>query len=279
MPTGAGHPSSRLRFATDDGGIMAQHAASGSDGEADASVGAAADDATTVHVAASVSDREGAGGAMSDPSLRRGPGGPVEESLGDRAARALLEYREGRAQALEALVREVTPLLWHTARAQGVDTQTADDVVQDTWVALVRHVDTIDEPHAVLKWLIVTAKRGAWETVRRRRRDDVHRTELHEGPDPETGSYHDVPSPDPTPDVEVALRDRDSLLWATFRSLPERCRELLRLVSLADRPDYKHISAAIGMPVGSIGATRGRCLAKLRTLLDEAGADDSWRNA
>lgn len=200
-------------------------------------------------------------------------------TLGDRAASALLAYRAGRTAPLEALVRETTPLLWHTARAQGVDAQTADDVVQDTWVALVRHAATIDEPHAVLKWLLVTVRRGAWEAVRKRRRDDVHRTELQDGPDPETGVHHELPDAAPTPDVEVALRDRDALLWATFGHLPERCRELLKLVSLADRPDYKHISAAIGMPVGSIGATRGRCLAKLRTLLDEAGADETWRNA
>jgi RNA polymerase sigma factor (sigma-70 family) len=205
--------------------------------------------------------------------------GPDELSLGDRAARALLDYREGRPHALEAVVREITPLLWHTARAQGVDPQAADDVVQDTWVALVRHVETIDEPRAVLKWLLVTAKRGAWESVRRRRRDELHRTELHDTVDPETGPHKELPTPEPTPDVEVALRDRDSLLWSTFQHLPDRCRELLRLVSLADRPDYKHISAAIGMPVGSIGATRGRCLAKLRTLLDEAGADEIWRHA
>jgi RNA polymerase sigma factor (sigma-70 family) len=198
--------------------------------------------------------------------------------MGDRAARALVEYREGRPHALEAVVREITPLLWHTARAQGAERDEADDIVQDTWVSLVRHVETIVEPRAVLKWLIVTAKRGAWEAVRRRRRDAANRTELHDG-----STAHDLPgrelvSPDLPPDAEVALRDRDALLWRTFLGLPERCRELLRLVSLADRPDYKHISAAIGMPVGSIGATRGRCLAKLRTLLDEAGPEETWRH-
>lgn len=204
---------------------------------------------------------------------------PGELSLGDRAAYAVLDYRAGRPAALESVVREMTPLLWHTVRAQGVEPQAADDVVQDTWVALVRHMDTIAEPHAVLKWLLVTARRGAWEAVRRRRRDEQHRTELHDGPDPEGGAHREVPSPDPSPDAVVATDDRDRTLWTVYQGLPGRCRELLRLVSLADRPDYKYISEAIGMPVGSIGATRGRCLAKLRTLLDESGADDTWRQA
>ena len=47
-------------------------------------------------------------------------------------------------------------------------------------------------------------------------------------------------------------------------------RELLRIIAFVPRPDYRAVAAELGMPVGSIGPTRGRCLAKLRALL----ADD-----
>lgn len=199
-----------------------------------------------------------------------GPGpGPT---LGDRAAIALTEYREGNRRALGELVREATPLLWHTVRAQGVEHDAADDVVQSTWVALVRHADTIAEPKAVLKWLLVTAKRAAWEAVRKHREDEKRRTEL---PDDSPDHPMALPGKDPLPDAEVLRAERDRILWTSLQQLPGRCQELLRLVSLADRPDYRHISAAIGMPMGSIGSTRGRCLAKLRTILDEQG-DFSW---
>ncbi|MFC8599104.1 MULTISPECIES: RNA polymerase sigma factor [unclassified Isoptericola] len=194
------------------------------------------------------------------------------ESLGDRAARAILEYRAGRTDALTDLVREATPLLWHTVRAQGVDRDVADDVVQSTWAALVRHAETIAEPKAVLKWLLVTARRGAWETVRKERTDQRRRTEL---PDDLTEGSAALPDSRPGPEAEVLTDERDRMLWSALRTLPARCQELLRLVSLADRPDYKAISASIGMPVGSIGATRGRCLAKLRAVLTEQG-EASW---
>ncbi len=196
----------------------------------------------------------------------------AEESLGDRAARALLEYREGRTDALTDLVREATPLLWHTVRAQGVDRDVADDVVQSTWAALVRHADTIAEPKAVLKWLLVTARRAAWQAVRKSRSDARRRTEL---PDDVTEGAAALPDFGPGPEAEVLRDERDRLLWSSLKRLPQRCQELLRLVSLADRPDYKAISASIGMPVGSIGATRGRCLAKLRAVLTEHG-EASW---
>jgi len=197
--------------------------------------------------------------------------GQPEPSLGDRGAFALLEYRDGRPHALGEFVREATPLLWHTVRAQGVDREQADDVVQTVWVALVRNAMTIKEPHAVLKWLLITAKRAAWEAVRKYRDDARRRTEL---PDDTDEGVPELPSGDPTPDVEVLRIERDRGLWRALEQLPERCQKLLRLVSLADRPDYRSISAAIGMPVGSIGSTRGRCLAKLRDIIDDQG--ESW---
>ncbi len=184
--------------------------------------------------------------------------------LGDRAAVALVEFCDGRPEALDDVVREATPLLWHTVRAQGVDRELADDVVQSTWVALVRNAMTIHEPQAVLQWLLVTAKRGAWEAVRRQREEHRLRVEL---PEESAEARHALPSWDLNPEIAVLRQEDHRELWAALGRLPERCRQLLRLVSLADRPDYKAISTALGMPIGSIGSTRGRCLAKLRTLL------------
>lgn len=57
-------------------------------------------------------------------------------------------------------------------------------------------------------------------------------------------------------------------LWSAVRRLAERCQRLLRVIAFEDRPDYARIAADLGMPVGSIGPTRNRCLAKLRALLD-----------
>ena len=51
--------------------------------------------------------------------------------------------------------------------------------------------------------------------------------------------------------------------------LSERCQALLRIVAFEHRPDYTKIAADLDMPVGSIGPTRGRCLQKLRALIDD----------
>ena len=75
------------------------------------------------------------------------------------------------------------------------------------------------------------------------------------------------------PAAEAMLREDQRVLWRAVSSLSERCQALLRIIAFIDRPDYGAVSEALGMPVGSIGPTRGRCLAKLRGQL---AADPTW---
>jgi DNA-directed RNA polymerase specialized sigma24 family protein len=73
------------------------------------------------------------------------------------------------------------------------------------------------------------------------------------------------------PEDAVLQDDRDQRLWAAFGRLNERCQELLRLTVLAGRAEYRAVAEALGMPRGSIGPTRGRCLTLLRGLLETEG--------
>ena len=86
-------------------------------------------------------------------------------------------------------------------------------------------------------------------------------------------SLDSVADPGPRPGDRLLTDERDQALWRAFRLLSDRCQELLRIVAQVSRPDYTAVAEALGMPVGSIGPTRGRCLAKLRALLT---ADPSW---
>jgi len=188
--------------------------------------------------------------------------------LAERGADALRSLREGDTGPLGPFVTDVTPLLWHTARSQGLGEAEAQDVVQGVWVRFVDHAARIADPGAVLQWLLVSTRRAAWRAAR-----DGRRVELRDdvgGEEPgAAGASRAHAAADPE---RVVLRDeRDRLLWEAVARLDERCRTLLRLVALVDRPDYAAVSAALGMPVGSIGPTRGRCLAKLRTELEGPG--------
>ncbi|MEO7060546.1 MAG: sigma-70 family RNA polymerase sigma factor [Lapillicoccus sp.] len=184
---------------------------------------------------------------------------PVE-TLASRAGAAFAAYQAGDRERLAELVDLVTPILWHTVRAQRVGYDQAEDIVQTTLLRLVHHAETILDPRAVLAWLIVTAKRESWRIVR-----DARRTQPL--PDYEEADHSPATTVDGPETVALASLE-GRVLWQHVEALPERCRSLLRVVAFSDRPDYAAVAEALGMPVGSIGPTRGRCLAKLRLLLD-----------
>ncbi|AIJ20432.1 RNA polymerase, sigma-24 subunit, ECF subfamily [Amycolatopsis methanolica 239] len=173
----------------------------------------------------------------------------------------LAAARAGDKRALNRLVAELTPLVWNVARGQGLDSHSAEDVVQTVWLALVSHLDRLREPKALAGWLVVTARHES-QRVRGRKPPPVPLTdELAET----------VASTEPAPEAEVLRTERDQRLWRAFRRLPQRCQELLRLTVLAGRAEYRLVAEALQMPRGSIGPNRGRCLKTMRELLDIEG--------
>ncbi|MCW2809828.1 MAG: putative polymerase subfamily sigma factor [Friedmanniella sp.] len=191
-------------------------------------------------------------------------GGTTEESLAARAGRLFAEYRSGDPDKMADLVQILTPILWHTARATRLDAAAAEDVLQTVWLSLVRKADTILEPVAVLQWLVISTKRESWRVARGQAKTRPEDMEV-------TGTAdHEATE---TVEDEVLRSDTQRRLWAHIEQLPERCRALLRVIAFSDRPDYAELAKALGMPQGSIGPTRGRCLAKLRVALAQ---DPTW---
>lgn len=183
--------------------------------------------------------------------------------LWDAAARDFARWRSGDAGGLDDLVALMTPVLWHVVRAYRISPELAEDVIQSTWLALVRRRDTIEDEQAVGGWLTMTARRAAWRVGSRTAKDvSVDPTDL----EPHTPT-------EPSAESAVVEDDERSRLWQAVSRLDERCQRLLRVVAFEQRPDYAALSSDLQMPMGSIGPTRGRCLAKLRTVLtDQMGS-------
>ena len=183
----------------------------------------------------------------------------ADAHLGELLERA----RAGDHESLRELVRALNPVLWRVARGQGLGAEDAADVVQTSWLELIRRLHEIRTPRAVTAWLITTTRREAWHRRQRSRRDV-----------PDGGAaVQTAVDPGPAPGERLIADERDRVLWTHFERLSARCRDLLRIVAQVERPDYTVIAAAFGMPHGSIGPTRSRCLAKLRGMLL---ADPAW---
>lgn len=191
---------------------------------------------------------------------------PMPETLSSRAAALFRAYRSGESARMGELVALLTPILWNAARAQRLDRSSAEDVVQSAWLALVRNPGSVEDPQALLGWLITTVRRESWRVAKRDGRAEPMEIE----PDDVVTPLADIP------EERVLQDDGDNRLWQHIARLPGRCQELLRVIAFADRPDYAAVAKALGMPVGSIGPTRGRCLAKLRTQLQN---DPTWEQA
>jgi RNA polymerase sigma factor (sigma-70 family) len=178
------------------------------------------------------------------------------------SAAAFTAWRDGDREALDELVRLLSPILWQVVRATGLDRATAEDVVQNTWLTLVDKADSISSPLAVSGWLCTTARREAWKVSKRVRRElatdgDVLAAVLPTVEGPEDG---------------IVLADDQARLRAGLERISERCQALLRMLAAGPRAEYAEVSEALDMPVGSIGPTRARCLEKLRAELVSEGA-------
>ena len=177
---------------------------------------------------------------------------------------------QGDRQAWDALVERFGGLVWSVARAHRLSAADAADVSQTAWLRLVESLDRIREPDRVGAWLATTTRNECLRVIRRSGRQVP--TDLEVDDDPPA-------SEDPPLDAGVLAGERDQALWRAFESISERCQVLLRMLIADPPPTYEEVSAALGMPIGSIGPIRGRCLDQLRRksgisgLLDGSG---SW---
>ena len=193
--------------------------------------------------------------AAAVPAGRPVPSGGPERSA--RLASLMSAAAGGSEEALGQIVTELTPLLWQVARAAGLTSSDAEDVLQTVWLRLLSHLDSIRSPAALTAWLVVTTKREAWRVSAAGRRNvPADQDWLSALPDGGPGS-----------EDQVVMDDQRRALWAAVGRLDRRCQELMRIIAFVPRPDYAVVAARLGMRPGSVGPTRGRCLAKLRALL------------
>jgi RNA polymerase sigma factor (sigma-70 family) len=186
----------------------------------------------------------------------------------DDSAAALLERaRDGDQAAWNAIVSQYTGLLWSVARAYRLDTATAGDAIQTTWLRLVEHLDKIQDPQRLGGWLATTVRRECLQVLRRNTRERI-------APGGDAGIDAVDTEAEPL-DAQLLADERDAALWIAFRGIPDRCQRLLRVLMATPPPSYEQVAAALDLPIGSIGPTRARCLTRLRTLLEPTGLLDA----
>ena len=175
---------------------------------------------------------------------------------GNSVCSLVLRARSGDQRAWAELVDKYAALTWVICRRYRLSAADTEDVGQSVWLQLVDHLDTIREPAAIPGWLATTTRRECQRLIRTRRTLEPVRDDLDGEEIPDVRA----------PAVEYGLltAERHAALREAFDSLSPRDQRFMSLL-IEDPPlSYAEISNRLGIPVGSIGPHRGRCLDKLR---------------
>ena len=193
-------------------------------------------------------------------SPRVGPGDSAGSSNQD--ANLLHECLLGNEAAWSTLIRKYANLIFSIPLKQGFSQSEAADVFQSVCLALLRSLGSLREPHALPAWLIRTTAHTCSKMVAQRRKSsELEMEEL----------YAITPHPD-LPDDTIEQIEREQLVRETVSGLSAECRELIQFLFFTDPPlPYETAAAQLGLAKGSIGATRMRCLERLRRSLKEKG--------
>ena len=180
----------------------------------------------------------------------------------------VLACRRGDESAWETLIRRYQRLIYSIPRRAGLDEFSSAEVFQNVFVSLVQRLDQIEHPDRIHAWLVTTSRRETWRLIRGQR-ESAAKTISPEDYDAEVV---ELPDGAPLPEEVLLQIEQQHKIRNAVTALDERCRHLIEtLFYSSDPPSYSEVAAAFGLPEGSVGPTRARCLKKLLRLLEKGG--------
>lgn len=157
-------------------------------------------------------------------------------------------------QAWDELIERYAPLVWAICARYRLSNHDIEDVGQSVWLLLVEQLGRLREPAALPGWLATTTKRECLRVVAATRKSQ------HLG-----STVDDAPFADERAiDEEILIAERNAALRTSFAELPLHGQHLLAMLFRDPPCSYSEISATLGIPIGSIGPQRARCLERLR---------------
>lgn len=159
------------------------------------------------------------------------------------------------------LVERFGPRIRSVARYEGLSSRDVEDVVQTTWLELLKYIGSVRDPSKLGAWLYTTARRESRRVAIAGRRAKPVDEEFLVNAQP---SADFTGSASPEAGGRLEAEHRSAALTRALETLPERQRKLMHMLMLDPAPSYAAISAELDIPVGSIGPTRARCLERLR---------------
>jgi RNA polymerase sigma factor (sigma-70 family) len=195
--------------------------------------------------------------------LARGRGPPVSQPISEWSnSRLVAECLAGNENAWSALLDRYKNLIYAIPLRYGAPHQDAADIFQAVCLDLFKELPRLRDAEALQGWLIrvTTHKCYHWK------RSQIQASDRDGGGDENAGSLHAIPA-----DI-LAEIEREQMVREAIRQLPARCREMIELLFFEQPPmPYTEVARRLNLATGSIGFIRGRCLKRLKKVLEEKG--------
>ena len=196
--------------------------------------------------------------------MRLGRSGELDPDLD---ARLVARCVEGDARAWEALVRRHERLVYSIGRSYRLSDEDLGDVFQDVFAALLKGVPRMRDGRTLVRWLSSTTGRIARTTALRRRREAARE-------DREEETIHRLEDTGEAVGADLERVERQHQVRLAMGAVSERCKRLLEALYYEDpTPSYGELSQRLGVPVGSLGPTRARCMERLRGHFEQMRAE------
>ena len=193
----------------------------------------------------------------------------------DEADEVLLQaYRAGDVRAFERLVARYEKPIWNFLRRFVADAATAEDLLQEVFLRVVKSADEWRGAAKFSTWLYTIARNLTVDQSRRA----VHRNAAsldgpaHAGSD-STATLHDrLPSPDRRADDLASDRETKRRIDEAVAGLPAEQREVFLMREVMEMP-FAEIATAVGASEPTVKSRMRYALEKLRVALVELGGE------
>ena len=186
----------------------------------------------------------------------------AKRELGWSDERLVRECRKGNEASWSALIEKYKNLIFSIPIKFGLSREDAADIFQAVCVELFASLPQLREPKALPKWLMQTSYHQClrWKKDRLNLFEDAAAIETAEA------------DSDELPDKMLYQLQREQMVREAVTALPARCGRMVTMLFFEGPPrPYQEIAKELRLATGSIGFIRGRCLNKLRQLLEGQG--------
>ena len=169
----------------------------------------------------------------------------------------------GDERAWHILLDRYKNLIYSIPLRYGVPHQDAADIFQAVCLDLFNELSRVRDAEALQGWLIRVTTNKCYHWKRRLASPDGETT--NERLDSIIGT-------EPIPGDLLAEIEREQIVREAIGQLPARCREMIELLFFEQPPvPYDEVARRLKLAKGSIGFIRGRCLKRLKKVLEQKG--------